>query len=145
MNSKDNPFQALDKALLSPTQAWENAREETGRNREDKETRKQGNKLFRKQASHQESPKKGASAVPICFEPDSTGKLKFWRKQTFEFSKEELDFLNEVKFHLRELGVTKNKVVRTALELLAKDYQANKEVSFLVRKFTRRQGNKLTD
>jgi hypothetical protein len=153
MNTQDTPFQALDKALLSPTQLVTETQENTGKSQHNKETRKQGRKLpekrtifpERKPALQKASRKKEPPMRPIAFEPDVPRRHRLGRKQTFEFSKGELDFLDETKFQLRELGVTKNEIVRTALELLAKDYVANKETSFLVRKFAGEQGNKLTE
>jgi hypothetical protein len=150
MNSQDTPFQALDKALLSPNQVDEQARGKVGENQDGKQTRKQGSKLPTKKtrlpstghASQEARPKKETPSRPIPFEPEAPRRQLLRRKQTFELSQGELDFLDEVKFQLRELAVTKNEVIRTGLELLSKDYQANKETSFLVRKFI---GNKLAD
>jgi hypothetical protein len=152
MTTQDTPFQALDKALFSPAQPVAKTPRNTGRSQDSKETSKQGNKLpgkqttslERKQAPQAVSPTKKPPRRPIAFEPDVPRRRRLGRKQTFEFNKRELDFLDEVKFQLRELGVTKNEIVRTALELLAKDYEANKETSFLVRKFAEEPGNKLT-
>ena len=150
MNSQHTPFQALDKALLSPNQVDERPRGKLGEKQDGQQTTKQGSKLptkttrlpTTKQASQEARPKKETPARLVPFEPEAPRRQLLRRKQTFELSKGELDFLDEVKFQLRELGVTKNEVIRTGLELLAKDYQANKETSFLVRKFI---GNKLAD
>jgi len=90
-------------------------------------TRKQGNKEV---------------SLFIPFIPDKPQRPKLTKKQTFEFGQTELDFLDQAKYELRESKVTKNDVVLTALELLKKDYQQNKETSFLGNKFTSKQGNK---
>jgi hypothetical protein len=150
MNSQNTPFQALDKALLSPSRVDEKPGGAVGNNQDNKQTRKQGSQLggnrtslpTTRQASQESSMKEETPARPVPFEPDAPRKQLLRRKQTFELSQGELDFLDEVKFQLRELDVTKNEVIRTALELLSKDYQANKETSFLVRKFI---GNKPAD
>jgi hypothetical protein len=150
MNSQHTPFQALDKALLSPNQVDEKPRGKVGDKQDGKQTRKQASKLPTKKtslpttrpSSQESSRKEETPARPVPFEPEAPRRQLLRRKQTFELSKGELDFLDEVKFQLRELSVTKNEVIRTALELLAKDYQANKETSFLVRKFI---GNKPAD
>jgi hypothetical protein len=150
MSSQDTPFQALDKALLSPDHVDEQPRGKVGEKQDGQQTRKQGSKHSgnrpslptTRQASRETSRKQETPARQIPFEPEAPRRQLLRRKQTFELSQGELDFLDEVKFQLRELGVTKNEVIRTALELLAKDYQTNKETSFLVRKFI---GNKLAD
>ena len=165
-NKQDSPFGGLDKLLLSSTQTKKQSQEEIGHGQGNKETRKQPSKQtslpVSKEASQEVSglkPLQSAAtdkhelevsqtremSAAIDFEPDPPRKQRLYRKQTFELSKEELEFLEEAKFQLRELEVTKNEIVRTALELLTKDYQGNKETSFLVRKFTNKQGNKLTD
>ncbi len=110
-----------------------------------KETRKQaslsgsleGNKETRKQ------PRKQVfiSDEQVSFDPAPPSRQRLYRKQTFAFNETDMDFLDTVKFELRELGVTKNEIVRAGIELLARDYQGNKETSFLVRKFGRKQGN----
>ena len=73
--------------------------------------------------------------TPIALTPDPPQKHALTRKQTFEFTKAELEFLTEMKFQLRDLGVTKNEIVQTGLELVAKDYAANHAASYLLRKF----------
>jgi len=150
MNSQDTPFQALDKALLSPNQVDERSRGKVGDKQDGQQTRKQGSKHSgnrprlptTRQAYQEARSKKKTPVRPVPFEPEAPRRQLIRRKQTFELSQGELDFLDEVKFQLRELGVTKNEMIRTALELLSKDYQANKETSFLVRKFI---GNKPAD
>ncbi len=136
--------------MLSPNQVDEQPGGKVGDKQDGKQTRKQASKHSgnrsslptTRQASQEARPKQETPARPVPFEPEAPRRQLLRRKQTFEFSKGELDFLDEVKFQLRELGVTKNEVIRTALELLSKDYQANKETSFLVRKFI---GNKPAD
>lgn len=99
---------------------------------------KQGNKETRKLAEKQGNKE-------ACLEPDPPIRLNYYRKQTFEFADNELDFLDEAKLEVRRnfgFRVTKNEIMRTALEFLEKDFHENKETSFLVRKFTGKQGNK---
>ena len=79
-----------------------------------------------------------STATPIPITPDPPQRHTLTRKQTFEFSKSELEFLTAVKFQLRHLGVTKNEIVQTGLELVAKDYAANPAASYLMRKFAAR-------
>lgn len=67
------------------------------------------------------------------------------RKQTFELTKAELDFMDTAKYELRALGVTKNEMVLTGLELLAKDYYANRKRSYLYRKFASREAEESQD
>ena len=67
------------------------------------------------------------------------------RKQTFELTRAELDFMDKAKFELRALGVTKNEMVLTGLELLAKDYNANRKRSYLYRKFASREAEESQD
>ena len=96
----------------------------------------QGNKETRKLPSKQ-TRKPGSQEVYL--EPDAPNKPEFYRKQTFEFSESELDFLDEAKLKCKKrygFRVTKAEIVRTALEFLGKDFQGNKETSFLARKFT---------
>jgi hypothetical protein len=135
MSTDNTPFGGLDKLLLSPTQPEKKAQEKTRPKQTSKKTRKQAEK---------EPPAPKAITSPsttIPFDPEPPQKQRLTRKQTFEFSKDELDFLDTAKFELRESGVTKNEIIRTGLELLAKDHQANKEASFLVRKITSLQGS----
>ena len=78
-------------------------------------------------------------------QPDPPDKPDFYRKQTFAFVEDELDFLDEAKLDCRrqyEVRITKNEIVRTALEFLRKDFHKNKETSFLVRKFARKLASK---
>lgn len=144
MNTNDKPFAALDKLLFSSAQVAQQPQKQEKGKQSNKETRKQPKKktiLPTSQKPSLETKKRPSRRV--AFEPDVPQKHRLYRKQTFEFSKEELDFLEKAKFHLRELGVTKNEIVRTALELLNKDYQANKETSFLVRKFSGQPARKV--
>ena len=103
------------------------------------------NKLGNKETSLQSAKEASVSASPtapdakpIPLTPEPPQKHTLTRKQTFEFTKSELDFLAEVKFQLRDLGVTKNEIVQTGLELVAKDYAANRAKSYLMRKFASR-------
>ena len=73
-------------------------------------------------------------------QPDVPDIPEFYRKQTFELSEAELDFLDEAKLVCKrkyKFRVTKNELVRAALELLTKDFETHKETSFLVRKFAK--------
>ena len=100
------------------------------------EPTRQGNKETRNLVK-KEAGKEGAQEASL--EPDLPTKPELYRKQTFEFSEAELEFLEDAKTTCRRrfgFHVTKNEIARTALELLAKDFQTNKETSFLVRKFT---------
>lgn len=61
-----------------------------------------------------------------------------YRKQTFEIPVTAYDLLEDVKIACRRqygVSVTKNEIVLIALELMAQDFQENKQTSFLVRKF----------
>ena len=100
-----------------------------------KEPTQQGNKATRNLV--EKEPAKDA-AREAALEPDLPTKPELYRKQTFEFSEAELEFLEEAKTTCRRrfgFRVAKNEMVRTALEFLAKDFRVNQETSFLVRKF----------
>ena len=99
-------------------------------------------KLGNKETSKQPGQEASVSAsptppapTPLPIIPDPPHRQSLTRKQTFEFTKAELEFLTEIKFQLRHLGVTKNEIVQTGLELVAKDYAANQTQSYLMRKF----------
>ena len=101
-------------------------------------------KLGNKETSLQPGQEAAASptppaTTPLPITPDPPHKQSLTRKQTYEFTRSELEFLTAVKFQLRHLGVTKNEIVQTGLELVAKDYAANQTQSYLVRKFALRQ------
>ena len=100
---------------------------------ENKETRKQASKQPRKEVTQEES-----------LQPSRPHKPEFYRKQTFEFTEDDLYFLDDAKMACkRQYGfrITKNDIVRTAFEFLKKDLETNKETSFLVRKFTRKENS----
>jgi hypothetical protein len=137
MTQPTSPFSNLSKLIATPTTAPFPAPTNTPVD-EDKSPRNLGNKETSKQPSKEASVPAAPplpSPTPIPLIPDPPSKQNLTRKQTFEFTKKELDFMAEIKFQLRHLGVTKNELVQTGLELLAKDYAANKEQSYLVRKF----------
>jgi len=104
-------------------------------------TDKRPNKETRKQTSppaeQPNVPRK--AAAQLSFTPEPLQGRQMTRKQTFELTKAELDFMDKAKFELRQLGVTKNEMVVTGLELLAKDYEANQKHSYLYRKFVSRK------
>ena len=90
-------------------------------------------------ANQPTSPPEPAPTIEarIPFDPEPPHhRGDYYKKNTFELYEAEVNFLRQARFDLDPLGVTKNAIVQTALELLAKDYQVNKETSFLVRKFT---------
>ncbi len=128
------------KALERKSDADEKQKKKLTKN---KETSKQGRKLpgkqtrlsANKQANNEPSPQTNKNQKLININPDLPHRQRMYRKQTFEFSQADLDFMDLIKFELRASSVTKNAIVRTGLEALRKDYQANKETSFLVRKF----------
>jgi hypothetical protein len=96
----------------------------------------QTNKETRKLASKQpyQEPTQENS-----LQPSGPIKPEFYRKQTFEFTKDDMYFLDDAKLACKRrygFRTTKNDIVRTALEFLKKDLETNKETSFLVRKFT---------
>ena len=108
-------------------------------NKTKKDTSQQGSKETRKRVSKQTITLKSKR---VLLQPDLPDNPEFYRKQTFEFSEGELDFLDEAKLTCKRkyrFRVTKNELVRTALEMLSKDFEQNKETSFLVRKFARNQ------
>jgi len=73
--------------------------------------------------------------------PSEPKPLALYRKQTFYLGEDELRFLEQARQTMQEQyqrQVFKNELVRAALELLAKDFEINKDRSFLVRKFARR-------
>jgi len=73
--------------------------------------------------------------------PSEPKPLAFYRKQTFYLGEEDLRFMEHAQQAMQEQykhEVFKNELVRAALELLAKDFELNKDKSFLVRKFVRR-------
>ena len=108
---------------------------------------KQGNKETRKQPSPSRVQGDGQSgkATPVPFAPEPLQGKPMTRKQTFELTRAELDFMDKAKFELRALGVTKNEMVLTGLELLAKDYNANRKRSYLYRKFASREAEESQD
>jgi hypothetical protein len=140
MSDHPNPFANLnlDKLLATPTPSAKPT---------PPAPEKQANKETRKQPSSPvelpSEPKK--PTIPVPFTPDPLQKRPLTRKQTFELTENELEFMAQVKFELRELGITKNEMVITGLELLAKDYQANKKNSYLYRKFASRKSDKIEE
>lgn len=99
---------------------------------------KPANKETRKQPSPLAEQLPAAPSL-VPFTPDPLLTRPLTRKQTFEFTKNELDFMDLVKYELRDLGITKNEMVATAVELLAKDYKANHRHSYLYRKYASRK------
>ena len=82
-----------------------------------------------------------AAEKPVPLTPDEPKPLAFYRKQTFYLGAEDLNFLEQAQDAMQaqyKHEVFKNELVRAALELLAKDFEINKDKSFLVRKFVRR-------
>lgn len=62
-------------------------------------------------------------------------------KNSFLFTEEEWDLLDDIKLDLRRrfgLKATKNDLARAGVRLLADDYQEKKEASFLVRKLPKK-------
>ena len=81
------------------------------------------------------------SAVKQPLVPSEPKALAFYRKQTFYLGAEELRFIEHAQETMQaqyKHEVHKNDLIRAALELLAKDFEINKDKSFLVRKFVRR-------
>ena len=73
--------------------------------------------------------------------PTEPKPLALYRKQTFCLGADELRFMEHIQETMQaqyKHEVFKNEIVRCALELLAKDFEINKDKSFLVRKFVRR-------
>lgn len=71
----------------------------------------------------------------ILFEPEPPILNANFEKGTYEITEEHLDFVNRTNYELRKWKIRKRDIVQTALELLAKDYESNKEQSYLLRKF----------
>ena len=100
-----------------------------------KEPSQQGNKQTRKLVGNEVGK---TATQETALEPDLPTQPELYRKQTFELGEVELNFLEDAKTACRQsfrFRMTKNEIVRTALEFLAKDFLANKQTSFLVRKF----------
>jgi len=94
-----------------------------------------------------ERPKKKTEATAVDnaekqrLVPSEPKPLALYRKQTFYLGQDELRFLEQARQTMQEQyqrQVFKNELVRAALELLTKDFEINKDKSFLVRKFVRR-------
>ena len=137
-----SPFSNLNKLIATPSPSVPaKPQADTPPATPDSAPSKLGNKETSKQPGQEAavsvSPPLPAT-TPIPITPDPPHKQSLTRKQTFEFTKSELEFLTEIKFQLRHLGVTKNEIVQTGLELVAKDYAANRTQSYLVRKFAAR-------
>jgi hypothetical protein len=109
------------------------------------EREKQGNKEAGWLPSQPATPspvyRDGKSGKPslVPFTPEPIPGRQLTKKQTFELHKAHVDFMDQAKFELRALGVSKEEMVRTGLELLAKDYSANQKNSYLYRKFASRE------
>jgi hypothetical protein len=73
-------------------------------------------------------------------EPDPPEALPLYRKQTLQFGPKELETVQRLQQAMaaRQHEISKNDLVRAALEFLAKDFTAQKDDSYLVRKFVRR-------
>ena len=85
--------------------------------------------------------KSGDSTEKQRLVPSEPKPLALYRKQTFYLGEDELRFLQQAQQTMQTQythEVFKNEIVRCALELLAKDFEINKDKSFLVRKFVRR-------
>jgi hypothetical protein len=136
MTDHSNPFLNLDKLLATPTPPEKPVAPPL---------EKQGNKVVSQETSNQvtpkpvQIPKPRQAATPVPFTPDLLQPRPLTRKQTFELTKAELDFMAQAKFELRHISITKNEMVLTGLELLAKDYAANQKNSYLYRKFMSRE------
>ena len=137
---KKNPFADLDVEFAS-VEPHEGQTSEAGEQDEDVSVatpnQSQATESTRKQANKEPSQEEVVQRIPIG--PNPPAKQEYTKKQTFEFSKDELRFLKQIKLELEEYKVTQNEVVRAGIELLAKDYVANRRESFLVRKFQLRK------
>jgi hypothetical protein len=74
-------------------------------------------------------------------EPDLPDALDLYRKQTINFGPEDLESVHKMQQALRDehdQEISKQDIVRAAIELLVKDFDLHKEDSFLMRKFVRR-------
>ena len=75
-------------------------------------------------------------------EPDPPDAPDLYRKQTINFGPDDLDAVQKMQDALRDLHkqeISKQDIVRTAVEFLLKDHDLHKEDSFLVRKFVVRR------
>jgi len=74
-------------------------------------------------------------------EPDPPDAPDLYRKQTINFGPDDLEAVQKMQDALRDLHkqeISKQDIVRAAVEFLLKDHELHKEDSFLVRKFVRR-------
>ena len=74
-------------------------------------------------------------------EPDLPDAPDLYRKQTLQFGPKELDAIRTMQQGMSERHnqtLSKNDLVRAAVEFLAKDFAMHKDASFLARKFVRR-------
>ena len=79
-------------------------------------------------AGQQGSQEGGQAEVPVL-------------KNSFLFTEEEWDLLEDLKIDLRRtygLKATKNDLVRAAVRFLAEDYHRRREASFAVKKLSRK-------
>ena len=92
-------------------------------------------------AEQKPQPKPVGNAEKQRIVPSEPKPLALYRKQTFCLGEDELKFLEHAQQTMQtqhKHAVFKNEILRCALELLAKDFDINKDRSFLVRKFVRR-------
>jgi hypothetical protein len=145
MTQRSTPFGNLSKLLITTTNVQPPEEQRPNPSTASKPETNLATKETRKEATQSPSAAPNASGprpFPIPLTPNPPVKPGLTRKQTFEFTKTELEFMAETKFQLREYGITKNEIIQTGLELLAKDYRTNQEASYLVRKFSaRKAGN----
>ena len=74
-------------------------------------------------------------------EPDLPDAPDLYRKQTINFGPEDLESVHKMQQALHDgddQEISKQDIVRAAIELLVKDFDLHKEDSFLMRKFVRR-------
>jgi hypothetical protein len=86
-------------------------------------------------------PPDTAGSLVRQLEPDVPDAPDLYRKQTINFGPEDLESVHKMQQALRDehdQEISKQDIVRAAIELLVKDFDLHKENSFLVRKFVRR-------
>jgi hypothetical protein len=108
---------------------------------ENKETRKLGNKVTRKQVSR-ETKKVGIveTTAPEVLEFDLN--IEPYKKGTFLFTYEELDAIDDVKKQMKrrmDLPATQYDIVRAAIHIIIEDYRQHGQDSLIVQRMRRKK------
>jgi hypothetical protein len=91
-------------------------------------------------APNQETDTPTGVSLARRLEPEPPDSPALYRKQTLQFGARDLEAVQTLQKAMAARGheVAKNDLVRAAVEFLAKDFEAQQDNSYFVRKFVRR-------